>query len=446
MRDRCCGPALLRALPRYGFVVLDVRLLRNDMERVRAAVASRGDDTAPLTEALNLDVRRRHLLARRDELRHEVKQLSAEIGRLHRDGRRDEAVESTERSRMLGDETRAVAAQADELGRRLEDLLMRVANPPSEDCPAGAGAEDNRVLRVENFTPDGYGEHQRVPHWEFAGEMGLLDVERATKLSGAMFAMFRREGAMLARALVQYALDRNADLYEEVRPPTLVHTDTMTSTGHLPRFADDAYHLERDGLWAIPTAEVPLTSLCRDEVLAEADLPMRLMAHTSCFRREAGAAGRDTRGLLRVHEFDKVEILAYATPEQAPAMHAELLERAEGAVADLGLAYRIVDICTGDLGGSAARTFDVEVYSPGTDRWLECSSVSWFSDYQARRANVRYRPAGGRGTRLVHTLNGSALAVPRVWAALTETWRRADGSIEVPLPLRPYMRGLDAIE
>ena len=446
MRDRCCGPALLRALPRYGFVVLDVRLLRNDMERVRAAVASRGDDTAPLTEALNLDVRRRHLLARRDELRHEVKQLSTEIGRLHRDGRRDEAVESTERSRMLGDETRAVAAQADELGRRLDDLLMRVANPPAEDCPPGAGAEDNRVVRVENFTPDGYGAHQRVPHWEFAGEMGLLDVERATKLSGAMFAMFRREGAMLARALVQYALDRNADLYEEVRPPTLVHTDTMTSTGHLPRFADDAYHLERDGLWAIPTAEVPLTSLCRDEVLAEADLPMRLMAHTSCFRREAGAAGRDTRGLLRVHEFDKVEILAYATPEQAPAMHAELLERAEGAVADLGLAYRIVDICTGDLGGSAARTFDVEVYSPGTDRWLECSSVSWFSDYQARRANVRYRPAGGRGTRLVHTLNGSALAVPRVWAALTETWRRADGSIEVPLPLRPYMRGLDAIE
>ncbi len=426
-------------------MVLDVRLLRNEMERVHAGVASRGDDTAPLTEALNLDVRRRHLLARRDELRHEVKQLSARIGQLHRDGRRDEAVESTERSRMLGDETKAVAAQADELGRRLEDLLMRVANVPAVDCPLGAGAEDNQVLRVENFAPDGYGPHQRVPHWDLAGEMGLLDIERATKLSGAMFAMFRREGAMLARALVQFALDRNADLYEEVRPPTLVHTDTMTSTGHLPRFADDAYHLERDNLWAIPTAEVPLTSLCRDEVLSEDDLPMRFMAHTSCFRREAGAAGRDTRGLLRVHEFDKVEILAYATPAQAPAMHVELLERAEGAVAELGLAYRIVDICTGDLGGSAARTFDVEVYSPGTDRWLECSSVSWFSDYQARRANVRYRPTGERGTRLVHTLNGSALAVPRVWAALTETWRRPDGTIEVPPPLRPYMRGLEVI-
>ncbi len=426
-------------------MVLDVRLLRNDLERVRAAVASRGDDTSPLTEAVNLDVRRRHLLARRDELRHEVKQLSAEIGRLHREGRPDEAAESTERSRMLGDESRAVAAQADALGERLDDLLMRVANLPALECPVGTGAEDNPVLRVENFRADGYAPQQRVPHWDFATAMGLLDVERATKLSGAMFAMFRREGAMLARALVQYALDRNADLYEEVRPPTLVHTDTMTSTGHLPRFADDAYHLERDDLWAIPTAEVPLTSLGRDEVLAEADLPMRLMAHTSCFRREAGAAGRDTRGLLRVHEFDKVEILAYATPDQAPDMHAELLERAEGAMADLGLAYRIVDICTGDLGGSAARTFDIEVYAPGTDRWLECSSVSWFSDYQARRANVRYRPAAGRGTQFVHTLNGSALAVPRVWAALTETWRQSDGSVEVPPPLRPYMRGLEVI-
>lgn len=426
-------------------MVLDVRLLRHEMERVRAAVASRGDDTAPLAEALNLDVRRRHLLARRDELRHEVKEISAEIGRLHRDGHRDDAAESIERSRMLGDETRAVAAQADELGRRLEDLLMRVANLPAEDCPVGSGAEDNPVLRVENFSAGGYARHQRIPHWEFATDMGLLDIGRATKLSGTMFAMFRREGAMLARALVQFALDRNADLYEEVRPPTLVHTDTMTSTGHLPRFADDAYHLERDDLWAIPTAEVPLTSLGRDEVLDEADLPMRFMAYTSCFRREAGAAGRDTRGLLRVHEFDKVEILAYATPAQATDMHAELLERAEGAVADLGLAHRIVDICTGDLGGSAARTFDVEVYSPGTDRWLECSSVSWFSDYQARRANVRYRPTDERGTRFVHTLNGSALAVPRVWAALTETWRQADGSIEIPPPLRPYMRGLEVI-
>ncbi len=247
------------------------------------------------------------------------------------------------------------------------------------------------------------------------------------------------------RALCQLALDRNADLYEEVRPPTLVRTATMVSTGHLPKFEDDAYHLERDDLWAIPTAEVPLTSLARDEILDEDVLPMRLCAHTSCFRREAGSAGKDTRGLLRVHEFDKVELLAYATPDQAAEIHAEILARAESLIAELGLAYRILDLCAGDLGASAARTFDIEVYSPGVDRWLEVSSVSWFADFQARRANVRYRPSDGKGTEICHTLNGSALAVPRVWAALVETHRQADGTVVVPEMLRPYMRGMERI-
>ena len=219
----------------------------------------------------------------------------------------------------------------------------------------------------------------------------------------------------------------------------------MVSTGHLPKFVDDAYHLERDDLWAIPTAEVPLTSLARDEILEESELPMKLMAHTSCFRREAGSAGRDTRGLLRVHEFDKVELLAYATPEQSPEIHEDILNRAESAVADLGLAYRVLDLCTGDLGASSARTFDIEVYAPGSDQWLEVSSVSWFSDYQARRANVRYRPDGEKGTAIVNTLNGSGLAVPRVWAALIETWRQPDGTIEIPEPLQPYMRGITTI-
>ncbi len=263
-------------------------------------------------------------------------------------------------------------------------------------------------------------------------------MERGAKLSGSMFPMYRGDGARLARALCQYALDLNRDAFEEIRPPTLVRTETMVSTGHLPKFADDAYHLERDDLWAIPTAEVPLTSLARDEVLAEADLPMRLMAHTSCFRREAGSAGRDTRGLLRVHEFDKVEILAYATPEQAEEVHADLVRRAEAALGGLGLPYRVLDLCAGDLGASSARTFDLEVYSPGVDQWLEASSVSWFGDYQARRANIRYRPAEGSGTAVVHTLNGSALAVPRVWAALVETCRRPDGGIDIPDALRPY--------
>jgi seryl-tRNA synthetase len=318
---------------------------------------------------------------------------------------------------------------------------LRLPNLPADDCPDGETEHDNVVVRTHGREPADHDEHQRVPHWEIGEQLGILDVERAAKMSGSMFVMYRRQGAALVRALVQLALDRNADAYEEIRPPTLVRTETMVATGHLPKFEDEAYHVERDDLWAIPTAEVPLTSLGRDEILDEAALPMRFMAHTSCFRREAGSAGRDTRGLLRVHEFDKVEILSYSTPEQAPDAHADILRRAESIIRDLGLTYRIVDLCTGDLGSSARRTFDIEVYAPGADKWLEVSSCSWFGDYQARRAAIRYRPSGQKSTAFVHTCNGSGLAVPRVWAALVETYRRADGSIVLPELLAPYLRG-----
>jgi seryl-tRNA synthetase len=284
-----------------------------------------------------------------------------------------------------------------------------------------------------------------VPHWEIGEELGLLDPERAVRMSGSMFNMYRGDGARLLRALISYGLDRNRDAFEEVRPPTVVRTETMIGTGHLPKFADDAYHLERDDLWAIPTAEVPLTSMLAGDILDEAELPVRLMAHTSCFRREAGSAGRDTRGLLRVHEFDKVELYAFCTPEQAGDLHAEILERAESAVHDLGLAHRVLDLCAGDISGAGARTFDVEVFAPGADRWLEVSSVSWCTDYQARRADIRYRPSEEKGTRFVHSLNGSGLAVPRVWAAIVETGRRPDGSIALPEALHPYLGGRTVI-
>jgi seryl-tRNA synthetase len=225
----------------------------------------------------------------------------------------------------------------------------------------------------------------------------------------------------------------------------LVRTETMTATGQLPKFADDAYNLERDDLWLIPTAEAPLTSMHRDEILDEADLPVRFTAYTPCFRREAGAAGRDTRGTLRSHEFDKVELFAYCTPDQASDVHADILNRAEDLLSDLGLAYRVVDLCTGDLGFSSARTFDLDVYAPGCDAWLEVSSVSWFGDYQARRANVRYRPPGGKGTEMCHTLNGSAMAWSRIWPAVLETHRQPDGSIELPKVLHPYLGGTTSI-
>jgi seryl-tRNA synthetase len=241
--------------------------------------------------------------------------------------------------------------------------------------------------------------------------------------------------------LTAFAIDRHSPAYEEIRPPTVVLTETMTSTGHLPKFADDAYHIERDDLWLIPTAEVPLTSMHRGEILEETQLPLRFTAATACYRREAGSAGRDTRGLLRVHEFYKVELFAYTTPEQALDAQADILGRAESLLRELGLRYRVVDLCTGDLGGPSARTFDLEAYSPGVDRWLEVSSTSWYRDYQARRAQVRYRPAAGGSPQLVHTVNGSALAWPRMWAALVENGRQEDGTVLLPGCLAPYLGG-----
>jgi len=237
----------------------------------------------------------------------------------------------------------------------------------------------------------------------------------------------------------------NADAFEEIRPPSLVTTATLTATGQLPKLADDAYAIERDDLWCIPTAEVPLTSLYAGEVIDDTQLPIRLMAYTPCYRREAGSAGRDTRGMLRTHEFDKVEILAVSTPAQGPELLIELRDRAEALIKGLGLPYRVIDICAGDMGQSHHRSFDIEVYAPGCDMWLEVSSVSWFADYQARRGDIRYRTAGEKGTNVANTLNGSALAVPRVWAAIVENYRQEDGTVVVPDALQPYMRGMTVI-
>ncbi|MBL89775.1 MAG: serine--tRNA ligase [Actinobacteria bacterium] len=420
--------------------MIDIRLLRNDLDLVKKSISRRGENTEVLDQIIELDLRQRQSAEKRDEIRNEINEISRQVGELHKSGKTDEATPLQESSRSMREEEEKLSEECDRFSEEIRELLLRVPNIPAEDCPNGASAEDNLILRVEGGDTV-WEDHQRVPHWEIGETLDILDVERATKLSGAMFAMYTGMGATLCRALIQYGLDRNADAYREIRPPTLVLTETMISTGHLPKFIDDAYHLERDDLWAIPTAEVPLTSYARDEILNESDLPIKLMSHTSCFRREAGSAGRDTRGLLRVHEFDKVELLAYATPEQAQEVHDDILSRAESAIADLGLTYRILDLCTGDLGNSSARTFDIEVYAPGADQWLEVSSISWFSDYQARRANVRYRPQGGKGTSVLHTLNGSGLAVPRVWAALVETYRQEDGSILIPEPLLPYMQG-----
>ena len=427
--------------------MIDVRLLRTNLEGVRKALARRGkpDVLEMLDQAVAHDERAREIMAERDSIRARVNELSKQVGGLRREGKTAEAEALQAESRDLGEKESALAADAESVQGRLRECLLRIPNLPHEDAPDGDSDVDNPVIKGPVNMPQSFADHQRVPHWETAAALGILDNERATKISGAMFTMQRGLGATLARALCQYALDMNADAFEEIRPPSLVTTATLTATGQLPKFADDAYAIERDDLWAIPTAEVPLTSLYAGEVLDEAELPARFMAHTSCYRREAGSAGRDTRGMLRAHEFDKVEILALATPEQSPDLLVELRDRAERLIAGLGLPYRIIEICTGDMGQSHHRSFDLEVYAPGCDNWLEVSSVSWFGDYQARRADIRFKRAGQKGTEVANTLNGSALAVPRVWAAICEIFRRPDGSVAIPDVLHPYMRGATEI-
>ena len=387
----------------------------------------------------------RDITNERDALRAQINGLSKDVAAMRRSKDESGADALMTQSRALGEREKKLASEYDEVSLALREVLLMIPNLPHPEVSDGNGDKDNKVIKGPLQMPAQFADHQRVPHWETGSALGILDNERATKISGSMFTMQRGLGATLARALCQLALDRNADAFEEIRPPSLVLTSTLTATGQLPKFADDAFAIERDDLWCIPTAEVPLTSLHASETLNAEDLPLRYMAHTSCFRREAGSAGRDTRGMLRTHEFDKVEILAVTTAQQAPEMLIELTTRVESTIAALGLPYRVLEICTGDLGQSHHRSFDIEVYAPGCDQWLEVSSISWFSDYQARRAEIRCKHAGAKGSEIAHTLNASALAVPRVWAAILENFRQADGSVAIPQVLQPYMRGAKVI-
>jgi seryl-tRNA synthetase len=434
-------------LEHYRGAMLDIRRFRNDLDEVLAQLERRGDPSleGQVRAAAALDVRERELTSERDALRARIRAISSEVGQLFREGHKEAAGELQAESKALGAREKELDHEAESVAGELRDLLLRIPNTPSQEVPDGTGEADNPVMFSTLDDSVQFAPYQRVPHWEIGAELGVLDNERAVKISGSMFTMLRGQGATLARALCQLALDRNADEFEEIRPPSLVSSRTLTATGQLPKFADDAYQLERDDLWCIPTAEVPLTSIYGDEILDESMLPKKMMAYSPCYRREAGSAGRDTRGLLRCHEFDKVEILALATPAQAPALLAEMTQRAVDTISALGLVHRVIDICTGDLGQSHFRSHDLEVYAPGCDMWLEVSSISWFSDYQARRAHIRYRPSEGGGTQIAHTLNGSALAVPRVLAAVLETHRQEDGSVRIPEPLLPYMRNATSI-
>ncbi len=440
--------------------MIDIRLLRENPDIVRVRLMRRGVESSQIEELRRVDEEFRQAVLIRDDARAELNRLSREVQEAFKSKQADRAALLRSEAKSLGDRLSTLEADATSVEEHRKQLLLGIPNIPDDNVPVGESDEDNVPIRY--WTPLGgeatpgdfelpeYPDWCRVPHWEIGTQLDILDLERAAKMSGSMFPLFKGGGSRLLRALTSFALDRHTDdsngqPFEEVRPPTFVRTETLTATGHLPKFADEAYQIERDSLWAIPTAEVPLTSMFRDEVLNEGDLPVRLTAATACFRREAGSAGRDTRGLLRVHEFDKVEILAYATAEQAQSLHYEMLFRAESLLRELGLVYRVVDLCTGDLGASSKRTFDLEVYSPGTDKWLEVSSVSWFGDYQARRANLRYRTLDGSGINFCHTLNGSALAWARIWAILVEVSRQSDGSVVFPEVLAPYLGGRRAI-
>ncbi|MBC6478985.1 MAG: serine--tRNA ligase [Hormoscilla sp. GM7CHS1pb] len=418
--------------------MIERNLLLNDFENTAQRLARKGVEIESLQEARRLLETRKVLVGKVGDLRAKVNSISDEIGQLIRQGKNEDVEIRKIDVAQLKDNLASLESQLKDTEEKANYILLIVPNIPSDDCPDGKDETENVVLRVEGYSEENYQGKTYKPHWEIASNLGIYDAERAAKLSGSMFALLRGQGAKLLRALIQFGLELNKEKYEEILPPQFVTTESFTATGHLPKFEFDAYKLRDEDLWAIPTGEVPLTNLHRDEILAVEDLPKRYMAYTVCYRREAGSAGKDTRGMQRLHEFHKVELVRLCTPEQVQTEFEDLLEDALRPLKLLGLPYRILDLCAGDLTFSSARIFDVEVYAPGVNKWLEVSSVGIFTDFQTRRGNIRFRRGKGK-TELVHALNGSAIATPRVWAAIIEHGQQPDGSVKIPEPLIPFM-------
>jgi seryl-tRNA synthetase len=418
--------------------VIDVRLLRQDPDGVRSALIRRGDPAVGevLEAALELDRRWRAVVTTSEALRAERNAQTEEVARRKR--AKEPAEQLLAALKASADRAKALDLEARELDDGLRDLLLRLPNLPHADVPTGT-ADANRVLRTWGASP--VFDFEPRPHWELAERLGMLDLARGSKISGSGFPVFTGPGARLVRALAGFMLDLHTTEhgYLEIAPPYLVNRATLTGTGQLPKFEDDLYAASQDDLFLIPTAEVPVTNLHRDEILPGDSLPRAFVAFTPCFRREAGAAGKDTRGLLRVHQFDKVELVRLTRPEWSAAEHEQLTAHAEAVLQRLELPYRVVELASGDTGFSAARTYDLEVWSAGVGAWLECSSASTFTDFQARRANIRFRPEPGAKPEFVHTLNASGVAFARTIAALLENNQAADGSVGVPAALRSYL-------
>ena len=417
--------------------MLSLDFIRKHPDEVRRAGTLKGEP-APVDEILALDQRWREVNTRAESARAEQNALSKEFGRT-----RDESMRP--RMRELADSVKQLVAEADDLRRQLDELLLQVPNVFHESVPVGGSYEDNVVVREWGSGPD-FGFAPR-PHYELGEALGIMDFERAARVAGSRFAFLKGGGARLERALVQFMLDLHTREhgYTEVYAPFLVNSASMTGTGNLPKFGEDAFRVEGRDLWLIPTAEVPVTNLHREEMLDGSQLPLRYVAYSPCFRSEAGAAGQDTRGYVRMHQFSKVELVRLERPECSMQALEELTGHAEEVLRRLGLRYRVLAMCTGDMGFAQYKKYDVEAWAPGMERWLEVSSCSVFADFQARRANVRFRPEPGAAPQYVHTMNGSALALARTLDAVIETYQQPDGTIAVPEVLRSYLGGVERI-
>ena len=422
--------------------MLDLKFVRSNPDRIKGMIGDRGYDL-DVSRFEALDQERRKRLTSLEELRHRRNQVSEEIAAMKKRGE-----DASEIIAQMKDVSSRIKEKEKELSRFLEELdqlLMIMPNIPHDSVPVGKDENDNPVVRTWGEIPER--DFEALPHWEIGERLGILDFTTAARIAAARFALYRGMGARLERALISFMLDVHTKEhgYTEVLPPFMVNSTAMTGTGQLPKFKDDLFKIEEWDLYLVPTAEVPVTNIHREEILAEKDLPLYYVAYTPCFRSEAGSYGKDTRGLIRQHQFNKVELVKFALPEDSYEELERLTRNAEEILRRLELPYRVVTLCTGDLGFSAAKTYDLEVWLPGQNLYREISSCSNFGDFQARRAEIRFKRQGGRGTELVHTLNGSGLAVGRTLVAILENYLQPDGTVAIPEALRPYIPEVESI-
>jgi len=426
--------------------MLDIRWMRENRAALAEAMQKLNDPDAPWAIALELDERRRQILTRVETLRAERNAGSKRVGELFREKKTQEANELKEQMSAIGGEIEALDAELRDVDLAFQDAMLRIPNPPEPDVPVGKDDSENVVVKEWGVKPQL--DFAPLPHWELGEKLDIIDFERGVKLSGSRFYLLKGAGARLQRALTDWFLDVHVGEhgYTEIYPPFMVRAECMTGTGNLPKFGDNLYRDAEEDYWLIPTAEVPVTNIHRDEIIDAGRLPIYYAAWSPCFRREKVSAGKDVRGIKRVHQFQKVEMVKFVEPQHGRDELEKLTRDAEVLCERLGLPYRRLAICTGDLSFVASIKYDIEVWAAGSGEWLECSSCSYFRDFQARRANIRYRPAEGEKPDYVHTLNGSGLALPRIIIAILENYQQPDGSVVVPEVLRPYMGGMSVIK